>query len=719
MPYGSIEKVPPLYDYHFRKTLRKGVSAIRNSPPEGTNACLGVATAFGHGSQVMRASLDEIMPFVGVPPCELSEKAEAAIRRQYAPCAEPARLVEALRVYYATLVFEAGRCIAPACDLLSGSGAEPFVQAWPQGHARDALARECGVFGDIARRAAGIDLFHLLYQAVFPAALRHAGGEFYTPAWLADAVLDRAEVAAPGPGRLCDPSCGSGVFLLLAARRLGGTDAVDRIFGFDTNPLAVLTSRVNLLASLGEAAAGRRSPPNVFLHDLVSGDNRWGLFETIVGNPPWVLWDNLSAEYRRQTTGLWKSYGLFSLSAREAQLGGGKKDLAMLVTYAAAANYLADGGRLAFVINQGIFQSGRAGAGFRRFRIGEAGHHLRVLGFDDLTRLSPFDAAARTGVLLLEKGRPTDYPVRYTVWLRDGSRAEMQARPASGDAGAPWEVIDASSPAPAAAPAAYTARTGVYSGGANGVFWVKILDASGGTARIRNIASACKATVPQVTAQVESRLLYPLLRWLDVRRWSAVPRQHVILVQDAASRRPIPEQILRAEFPLAHGYLLRFRDVLEKRQSGIIRRLMGRTAFYAMFGVGHYSLSRWKVVWRRMVREFTAAVAGEADAAGVRRPMLPQETLTFIPCETELEAHYLCAMLNAPQTSARARSLSVAGGKSFGSAGVMKYLQIPRFDPANAIHCELSELSKSAHAACANGREPLHEEMRIEELLAR
>ena len=100
---------------------------------------------------------------------------------------------------------------------------------------------------------------------------------------------------------------------------------------------------------------------------------RWpedGDVRLVVGNPPWIAWDNLPGDYREATKPLWQRYGLFSLSGNDARHGGGKKDLSMLVLYAAADRYLHDGGRLGMVITQTLFQSKGAGDGFRRFQLG-------------------------------------------------------------------------------------------------------------------------------------------------------------------------------------------------------------------------------------------------------------------------------------------------------------------------------------------------------------
>ena len=72
------------------------------------------------------------------------------------------------------------------------------------------------------------DLLKRLYQNLMPKKLRHALGEYYTPDWLADRLLNQL-CGAPRQGeaaqldphkRLLDPACGSGTFLVLAIKRV-------------------------------------------------------------------------------------------------------------------------------------------------------------------------------------------------------------------------------------------------------------------------------------------------------------------------------------------------------------------------------------------------------------------------------------------------------------------------------------------------------------------
>lgn len=57
-----------------------------------------------------------------------------------------------------------------------------------------------------------------LYESVISADTRRRLGEYYTPDWRAEAMVDAA-VPNPLEQRVLDPACGSGTFLFHAVRR--------------------------------------------------------------------------------------------------------------------------------------------------------------------------------------------------------------------------------------------------------------------------------------------------------------------------------------------------------------------------------------------------------------------------------------------------------------------------------------------------------------------
>lgn len=100
------------------------------------------------------------------------------------------------------------------------------------------------------------DLFKGLYMKFTPAPMRHALGEYYTPDWLAAHVVEKAGWKITDS--LLDPTCGSGTFCLEAIKRRveNLSDKIDAvailkgIYGFDLNPLAVLTTKASIVVYL-------------------------------------------------------------------------------------------------------------------------------------------------------------------------------------------------------------------------------------------------------------------------------------------------------------------------------------------------------------------------------------------------------------------------------------------------------------------------------------
>jgi hypothetical protein len=76
----------------------------------------------------------------------------------------------------------------------------------------------------------------------------------------------------------------------------------------------------------------------------------------VVGNPPWVNWNNLPAHYRDQLIELNQDvYDLFPHHGVKARHGSASIDIATLFVYVGADKYLRPGGCLGFVITQTVF----------------------------------------------------------------------------------------------------------------------------------------------------------------------------------------------------------------------------------------------------------------------------------------------------------------------------------------------------------------------------
>jgi SAM-dependent methyltransferase len=149
------------------------------------------------------------------------------------------------------------------------------------------------VVTDLARRLAcfkweGVDhdVLKVLYESVIAPEARHRLGEYYTPDWLAERMVEEV-VTDPLHLRVLDPACGSGTFLFHAVRHhlraaqaagiptgeaLAGVTG--QVFGLDLHPVAVILAQVTYLLAIGTerlaARTGRLSVP-VYLGDSM----RW------------------------------------------------------------------------------------------------------------------------------------------------------------------------------------------------------------------------------------------------------------------------------------------------------------------------------------------------------------------------------------------------------------------------------------------------------------
>lgn len=129
------------------------------------------------------------------------------------------------------------------------------------------------------------DVLRDLYQGLVPGKLRQSLGEFYTPDWLVELTVNKVTEGDWLHQRVLDPTCGSGAFLLEILRRKKAeartagwtpTQTVQHlctsVWGFDLNPLAVQTARVNFLmeiADLLRQAGGATIEVPVLLADAI------------------------------------------------------------------------------------------------------------------------------------------------------------------------------------------------------------------------------------------------------------------------------------------------------------------------------------------------------------------------------------------------------------------------------------------------------------------
>jgi len=174
-----------------------------------------------------------------------------------------------------------------------------------------------------------------LAPAASPGERRKALGAFYTPTHLAQAIADWA-IRAP-QDRILDPAAGEAVFLAAAADRLrafGCGDSSCQIFGVEIDRDA----REKSQATLFEQSCSSQIELNDFFR--VAPEHLGGLFNVVIGNPPYIRYHRFNGETRRRA--------LEAAAAAGVRLSRLTSSWAPFLVH--AASFLAPGGRLGLVL---------------------------------------------------------------------------------------------------------------------------------------------------------------------------------------------------------------------------------------------------------------------------------------------------------------------------------------------------------------------------------
>ncbi|MFD2787380.1 Eco57I restriction-modification methylase domain-containing protein [Hymenobacter rubripertinctus] len=227
-------------------------------------------------------------------------------------------------------------------------------------------------------------------ELIIPVEDRKLNGAFFTPSYIVDYII--SEVNPGYNDRNLDPSCGSGAFLVGLARYYKATfgksvrgAVIENIYGADILDYNIDRAKVLLtLYALEEGEILLSTDFNLFNHDTLRVD--WNLtFHNIIGNPPYVKFQDLSTENRGFLSKGWETVkgGAFNLYFAFFELG---------------YKLLTDDGILAFITPNNYFTS-LAGEQLRSF----FERHRCVYKVVDFSHKKVFDALTYTAITFLNK----------------------------------------------------------------------------------------------------------------------------------------------------------------------------------------------------------------------------------------------------------------------------------------------------------------------------
>jgi adenine-specific DNA-methyltransferase len=179
-------------------------------------------------------------------------------------------------------------------------------------------------------------------ETVATSLTRKERGAFFTPLPIAEFLATWAIKDKVG-ARVLDPTCGEAVFLLSAAAHLRGLgakgDLKEQLFGVDLHGKS-LSAAASLLAEQHNADASLFETDFSLLETSAQLDPRLPLMDAVIGNPPFVRYQEHRGEVRRRAAA--------AALAQGVRLSGLASSWAALLVHASA--FLKEDGRLAMVL---------------------------------------------------------------------------------------------------------------------------------------------------------------------------------------------------------------------------------------------------------------------------------------------------------------------------------------------------------------------------------
>ncbi|MHB8730844.1 MAG: HsdM family class I SAM-dependent methyltransferase [bacterium] len=435
-----------------------------------------------------------------------------------------------------------------------------------------------------------------LANSLFNEAAAKAKGAIFTPAWLAEHLVDLAcqnwkRLNTGKPIALAaDLSCGSGAFLSVLAAKL---PKQVRIVGVDSCPEYVALARVavsrhkNVEVHCSDTLVELRSLGQLPLEIKTTSVPIDG-YDIIVGNPPYVRCQSLTPGYSA------------TLKQLYPDSTNGNFDLVNLFM-AHALDALSPGGVAALIISS-KFMSSKSGAEIRK-RLSRQARILEIMDFGDGQVFDGRTTYTCTMTFSKREPRGTCKVMRFgpgIKWLDRGpiSSAQVAELPADRFTEAPWHL-----------------SSGVGDDVLRlmrGAQFPRLTDLFPNISQgIRTGANHVFLVPKSLAAQFEKAVIRKYVNGESVRRCQILPSSHSLIwpyqFTSVGTVAPIDEDELARLYPRVASYLRGFRAVLAARDLG------PGTPWYSYSRTQNLDLShRSKIVARELMprAEFAADDAG-------------------------------------------------------------------------------------------------------------
>jgi hypothetical protein len=469
---------------------------------------------------------------------------------------------------------------------------------------------------------------HKLLYSNLSSSIRMQQGIFFTKQHIVQEII--TNIALENVTSIVDTCAGAGDFLIPLA--LNYPDI--RFYGIEKNPTVYSVTKQFI-------AQQKITNIHYFQGDVLLDEFEIPECDLYLGNPPFVHHSILPQEYREKIIPLWKRYSV-KQKGFELLLGSSRSDIAQLIFHYSIERYLRNNGKFTVILPNSLLK-GKASCDFREF------NNLNINEITDISGKKAFEDTDRACFYISgTKSGKTKFPIPY----HQDNETKLLYRSNN--------LLIAAEDKQVLGKCSYTARQGINTLGANSIFFFK------------------------KQPPFASPLLKPLLKSSDVNPFH-YNKSYWVLLPYTDNGALISENDLQLHYPIAYNYLLKHKDVLQNRKSRFIKQ-----CWYALFGIGQYTFTKYKVVWR--------GLGAKALQACVVTDGIPNQAMhCYFSTNNHDEAHYLCSILNQPAYNDQLTSINESGAKSFAQPNTIHRLLIPSFDSGNLEHQELALFSRKKH----------------------
>ncbi|MHA1982772.1 MAG: N-6 DNA methylase [Candidatus Hodarchaeales archaeon] len=600
------------------------------------------------------------------------------------------------------------------------------------------------------------DFFQVFYLDLFPRKLRKSLGEVYTPYWLAKRIVNKSSwLEQETDSNILDPSCGSGSFIMSFITKVLNNQLIENklefiiknVSGFDINPLAVFTAKINFLIQIiNLIPKDQKIAIPIFVKNILIDSNQKNTkFDYIVGNPPWINWENLTEIDKRGLNKISEQWKKYSPPNLNKTLGYVKQDLSGVFFLHVGENYLKDDGKISFLLNKALI-NGKANSNFRKQLFKQENQknsekNLGIVQIEDLTEIQPFESVKTSTIILhAQKGILTNFEIPYKIWKANLKEKtieyffQIQENIVMENSTAKFVELDSYSnliipnslenlrlrASTVKEKKTYSAKEGANTEGLNSAYWItNIREFKNRLILFNNYNHRQKnKIILKKEIPIERDLVFPLVRSGNLKRWAYSIDTYIIFTAKYSGSEIRDETQFKRLYPFAYIYFTLIEQELRNRKSyqGKSKNL----PFYIMYG-NTDMITGYKVCWNRISSSIDAVVLENYNDPfiGNKQPV-PQETVVYINTGDNLqEAHFLCAILNSQLFNESISTIKITGSKSFGTPDILNYVNIPAFDPNDALHKQVAELSMKIHEVIQKDEKINRFEIRINDLVTK